>query len=109
MTTLASDLDIALKWAQRMYPSTPSEIVDTEVYVNYGYREAVCISVGYTEHGKLWAAAATAWDRTGGVSDEHVIADGNLATVLDRVALFLMREATQQDKLERLLETRPED
>ena len=109
MTTLASDLDIALRWAQKTYPNTPCEIVGDEVYVNYGYREAVCITTFYTELGKRWIATATAWDRTGGVSDEKDVADGGLGFVLDRVAVFLMREAIQQDKLERLLDERPED
>lgn len=109
MTTLTDDLAIALKWARVTYPSTPCEIVGNEVYVNFGYREAVCITTFYTELGKRWCATATAWDQTGGVSDEQDIADGGLGFVLDKVAVFLMREAIQQEKLERLLEGRPED
>lgn len=109
MTTLTGDLELALKWAQATYPSTPSEIVGGSVYVNYGYREAVIIDVYYTEGGKTWVAGATAWDRTGGVCADGDIAEGNLGVVLDRVAVFLMREAIQQDKLERLLDERPED
>lgn len=109
MTTLTNDLELALKWARSSYPGTDSEIVGDEVYLNYGFREAVCIGAAYLETGKAWYASAYTWDRTGGVSDEHDIALGSLGVVLDKVIVFLMRQAVEEDKLERLLNQRPED
>lgn len=110
MTTLTDDLDLAARWARVTYPETLHvETVGDQVYLNYDYLTAVCVGVEYTELAKTWYAVATQWDRSGGVSDEHFIADGSLGTVLDRVALFLMQESVKADKLERLLSERPED
>ena len=38
-----------------------------------------------------------------------MLVEGSLARVLDSVAVFLMQQAVQQEKLERLLDSRPED
>jgi hypothetical protein len=109
MTTLNDDLHLALSWAQTTYPSTPSEVVNDSVYINYDYATAVVVDVEYTTAGKVWNAEALAWDRTGGVSDEHFIAMGGLPHVLREIAQFLMQEATKQDELEAVLSQRPED
>lgn len=109
MTTLTSDLDLALKWARRMYPSTPSEIAGNMVHINYDFRQAVCIDVMYTEEGKVWYAGAASWHASGGVEEDIELVEGSLARVLDSVAVFLMQQAVQQEKLERLLDSRPED
>jgi hypothetical protein len=109
MTTLNDDLHLVLSWAQSTYPGTPSEVVDTQVYINFDFATAVCIGVEYHETGKVWYATATAWDRTGGVSDEKDIAAGHLPWVLQSVAKFLMDESVNQEKLERLLAQRPEE
>lgn len=109
MTTLTSDLDLAARWARKCYPSTPTEVVGDLVHINYGYREAVCIGVEYRPEGKVWYAGAAVWDASGGVEDDHDFAEGSLGTVLDKVCLFLMERAIRDDKLERLLDERPED
>lgn len=110
MTTLTDDLNLVLSWAQTTYPTTlHSEIVDSQVYLNYDYLTAVCVGVEYTEHGKVWYATATSWDRTGGVSDEKELGAGHLSWVLDKVAEHLMQESVNTEKLERLLADRPED
>lgn len=110
MTTLTDDLNLALRWAQVTYPSTPVEIVNDMVYVNYAFRSAVVIDVHYDdERGKLWNADVCHWDASGGIDEDLFIADGTLGLVLDRVALFLMQESVKTEKLERLLDQRPED
>lgn len=110
MTTLMDDLHLALSWAQTTYPSTPSEVVGSEVYINYGYLEAVCIGCEYhPAAGKVWYATATAWDQSGGVVDEKYIAAGHKPYVFNEVAKFLITQANNEEKLERLLDARPED
>ena len=61
------------------------------------------------ERGKLWNADVCHWDASGGIDEDLFIADGTLGLVLDRVALFLMQESVKTEKLERLLDQRPED
>lgn len=109
MTTLTDDLHLALSWAQTTYPGVPSEVVGDQVYINFGYLEAVCVGCEFTEHGKVWYATATAWDQSGGVMDEIGIAAGHKPHVFNEVAKFLITQANNEEKLERLLAFRPED
>lgn len=112
MTTLSDDLNVLLSWAQTTYPNTPSSVDrDTgTVDIAFGFREAVVMSVEYAEDGKLWWASAMQWDQTGGICEDVGIAESHdLHPVLIEVAKFLIVQANNEEKLERLLEARPED
>lgn len=112
MSVLTDDLNILLSWAQTTYPDTPSSVDrDTgTVDIAFGFREAVVMSVGYVEGGKLWWASAMQWDASGGICEDLHIAEGHdLHPVLLEVAKFLITQANNEEKLERLLDSRPED
>lgn len=112
MTTLTDDLNVLLSWAQTAYPETPSS-VDRDagtVDIAFGFREAVVMSASYTDDGKLWYAEAMQWDASGGISEDlHIAESFDLHEVLIAVAKFLITQANNDAKLERLLDMRPED
>lgn len=59
-------------------PKEDIEIVDADaIYINFGYQRALVISEaeGNPRGHHTWVIVDTRWDRTGGVSAEHFVAE----------------------------------
>lgn len=83
-------------------------VEEDEIYVNYDFSEAVVIEHNLDQRG-VFVLTAMAWDRTGGVSAEHEIANTVAALVPLMVKRFLAQQEEQERKLDALLASRPEE
>jgi hypothetical protein len=80
------------------------------VYVNFDHASALVIDAQLNVgKGMVWQMHALAWDRTGGVSNEHWVGDVPELYVAPLAKVFLDVQDENARRLEAMLDERPDD